>query len=149
MKLAMLPPVLSTLIQSSQMSRFTKRILGTGVTLTRAFCSINLDAHWNTQWDCAILGFHVNRPSDRLVYRPYTTNRNHESPPPIHQNAYNPLSGQDDPYASLRDYEKPISRPSTIYYPRNYERWLKDPLPPGFGLSILPNGEKVHLSPGI
>ena len=41
-----------------------------GFTLTRAFCSTNLDAHWNTQWDCAILGLHVNRPSDRMVHRP-------------------------------------------------------------------------------
>lgn len=35
-------------------SRFlvsTKRLMGTGVTLTRAFRSINLDADWEEQWD--------------------------------------------------------------------------------------------------
>ena len=47
-------------------------------------------------------------------------------------------------YASLRPSERPIFLPSTICYPRNDERWLKAPTAPGFGLSILPNDEKVR-----
>ena len=40
--------------QEDNESRFlvsTKRLLGTGVTLTRAFRSVNLDPDWEEQWD--------------------------------------------------------------------------------------------------
>ena len=52
-------------------------------------------------------------------------------------------------YASLRENECPIIPPGQTCYPRTDERWLTAPTPPGFGISILPNGEKIRALRGI
>ena len=53
--------------QDEDTNRFlvsTKRILGTGVTLTRAFRSVNMDADWEENWDIQCDGRH-----DRVIQK--------------------------------------------------------------------------------
>ena len=47
-------------------------------------------------------------------------------------------------YASLRSNEEPIIPPGKTYYPRADEQWLKASSTLAFGLSLLPNGEKMR-----
>ena len=62
----------------------TKRILGTGVTLTAAFRSVNLDADWEARWDVQCDGRHIRlSQKNKKTYTYYlvlddTTSLDHE-----------------------------------------------------------------------
>ena len=59
-------------------------------------------------------------------------------------NTYSLFRAKTKAYTSLRPSEQPVILPGTTCYPRTDERWLKAPSAPGFGLSILPNDEKIR-----
>ena len=47
-------------------------------------------------------------------------------------------------YASVRKNERPTIGLGDTCYPRTDERWTNPPSAPGFGISILSNGEKIR-----